>query len=386
MYKDEVEHAREQAMRQKYVDVLMDPNSTHRDRMAAAAMSGGVGEFDPNPITASPGAAILGAGTGEILHDQPGKPVAPPAAVAEAKATAGPIGMPEDHPLFSKLIAAYAEPTETRTSSDGSTYTVNTVNEVLAQWQAEQQRMQAEQQQAAQPQQQQPPQPGQPQPQPQPGQPQPQPGQPQQPAPAQQDPTTLGPVLDGINKEQAELVTGAPEKLKFYRNFGQIMSELGEWDEATGEFILNEDTTDLYGMVQGNPLHPQNWGSKNADNGGFGGSTEWLMPSGNRDSKAAVEQMIEALTVDERGKLKGQGQITEGETAMLRAAVTRAAKRGMSDKAAQREFTRLYKEYIKAMKREEDLLKRYWPNNPILSPDNRTGGSVGGDVDIDLDA
>jgi hypothetical protein len=167
IYKDELEHRREQSMRQKYVDVLMDPNATHRDRMAAASMAGGVGEFDPNPITASPGAAILGAGTGEIIHNQPGKPVSPPAAVAEAKATASPIGMPEDHPLFSRLIAAYAEPEETRTRPNGSTYTVNTVNEVLAEWDALQQQQQAQVQQGAQPQQQQPGQPQQQQAQPQ---------------------------------------------------------------------------------------------------------------------------------------------------------------------------------------------------------------------------
>lgn len=262
------------------------------------------------------------------------------------------------------LIAAYAEPTETRTDGNGATYSVNTVNEVLRRWEQEQ-AQQAQQGQQAQP----------------------------EATVAQaagnaggQDPNTLGPVLDGINKEQAELVTGAPEKLKFYRNFGQIMSELGEWDPVTEQFVLKEDVTDLYGSWDGNKLNPQNWGSDNADNGGFGGGTEYFMPQGNRNSKAAIEQMIEALTVDERGKLKGQGQITEGETAMLRAAVTRAAKRGMDDKAAQREFTRLYTEYIKSMQREEDLLKRYWPTNPMLSPDNKTGGAVGGDVDIDLDA
>ena len=359
IYEDEVKHAREQAMRQQYVDVLMDPNASHRDRMAAASMAGGVGEFDPNPITASPGAAILGAGTGEVIHNQPGKAVAPPAAVAEAQATARAKGIPLDHPIMGDLIAAYAEPTETRTEEDGATYSVNTVNEVLGRW--EQEQMQAQQ---AQP----------------------------EATVAQaavtaggQDPNTLGPVLDGINKEQAELVTNAPEKLKFYRNFGEIMSELGEWDEATEQFIINEDVTDLYGSWDGNRLNPQNWGSGNADNGGFGGETEYFMPQGNRNSKAAIEQMIEALTVDERGKLKGQGQITEGETAMLRAAVTRAAKRGMDDKAAQREFTRLYKEFIRSKKKEEDLLKRYWPDNPILSPSPKTGGPVG-DVDIDLDA
>ena len=348
---------------ENYISVLMDPNSTHTERMAAAARAGGVNKVDPNPITASPGASILGAGTGEVLHSQPHKPVPPPAAVAEATATARAKGIDTNSPIFGDLIAAYAEPTETRTNpADGSTYSVNTVQEVL---QRHAQEQQAQQQQVIQPQ----PQQGQPQPQPQ-----------------RQDPNTLGPVLTGINEEQALMVTEAPEKLKFYRRFGEIINELGKWDPnkgEDGEFVLNEDTTDLYGSWQGNVWNPQNWGSEGRDAGGFNGANEWFMPQGNRDAKAGVEQMIESLAVDERGKLKGQGQITEGETAMLRAAVTRAAKRGMGDKAAQREYTRLYKEYLKAMELQQNMLERYWPNNPVL-----TEGS-GSDIDdsiIDLDA
>ena len=382
MYKDEIEHAREQAMRQKYVDVLNDPNSSHTDRMAAAAMAGGVDKFDPNPITASPGSSILGAGTGSVLHSQPHKPVPPPAAVAEATAIANAKGISTDSPIFGDLVAATAEPTETRTNpADGSTYSVNTVQEVLARHEEEQQ---AQQQQVLQ--QQQGGQPGQTQQQQQPGQPG-QPGQPQQ-----QDPNTLGPVLAGINEEQATMVREAPEKLKFYRRFGEIISGLGRWDEKKGEFVLNEDTTDLYGSWDGNRLNPQNWGSSGADNGGFGGDNEYFMPQGNRDAKAGVEQMIESLAVDERGKLKGQGQITEGETAMLRAAVTQAAKRGMGNKAAQREFTRLYKEYIKAMQIQQGMLERYWPDNPILQqqgqgdiPRQSVGSSDMQSTIIDLD-
>jgi hypothetical protein len=208
-------------------------------------------------------------------------------------------------------------------------------------------------------------------------------------------------MMEGINAEQAELVKNAPEKLKFYRRFGEIIGNLGHWDERAndgeGAFILNEDTTDLYGSWQGNPLHPQNWrpgGESETEAGGFNGPTEYFMPAGNRDAKASVEQMIESLAVDERGKLKGQGQITEGETAMLRAAVTQAAKRGMTDKAAQREFTRLYREYIKAMRIEQQMLERYWPDNPVLNQGRVPSQSVGSstvtsrsdDDVIDLDA
>ena len=98
-------------------------------------------------------------------------------------------------------------------------------------------------------------------------------------APAQpgDDPATQGPMVTGINKTQAELVHGAPEKLKFYRQFGEVLDGLGKWDPVKEEFVLNEDVTDLYGSWDGNPLNPQNWNGfgDDGDAGGFGGGTEF---------------------------------------------------------------------------------------------------------------
>jgi hypothetical protein len=66
----------------------------------------------------------------------------------------------------------------------------------------------------------------------------------------------------------------------------------------------------------------------------------------------------------------------------------------MSDEAAQREFTRLYREYIKAMRIEQQMLERYWPDNPVLNQGRVPSQSVGSstvtsrsdDDVIDLDA
>lgn len=83
IYEDELKHAREQALRQQYVDVLMDPNSTHRDRIAAGVMGGGLSEVDPNAKVISPGSQMVGAGTGELIHSNPAAPPTLPASIQE---------------------------------------------------------------------------------------------------------------------------------------------------------------------------------------------------------------------------------------------------------------------------------------------------------------
>jgi hypothetical protein len=83
IYEDSLKHKREQAMRQQYVDVLNDPNSTHQQRMGAGVMAGGVSSVSPNPITASTGTAVIDPVTNNILHNQPHKPNTLPASIQE---------------------------------------------------------------------------------------------------------------------------------------------------------------------------------------------------------------------------------------------------------------------------------------------------------------
>ena len=306
--------------------------------MALQVLASGADPLNMDQTTLSPGQIRYDA-FGNVVARGGDPVVNPTAAIQDAQAIARTRGIPTDSPYFGDLVSAITEPTETRVDANGNTYSVNTVSEVLRRWDEEQSRQTS---------------------------PQVQPSEgvsPTTTATNPQDFNTLGPVLSGLNEKQAQLVTDAPEKLKFYERFGTNLSQLGRWDEKAQRFILNEDVTDLYGSWDGNPLNPQNWNGfgDDGDNGGFGGDTELFMPQGNRDAKAVIEQLIESLAVDERGQLKGQGQITEGETAMLRAAVTRAAKRGMGDKAAEDEFTRLYLEYQKALAEQQGLVDRYWP-------------------------
>ena len=317
--------------------------------MALQAEAAGVDKLNLDQSTVAPGQIRIDAFGNTVASG--GEPVInPTAAIQDARAIAQTRGIPEDSPFYGDLVAAVTEPTETRVDENGNTYSVNTVSEVLSRWDEHQARQPAQGGSVA----------------PQAGGPEQASSSPQPPAGQGQGFNSLGPVLDGLNKKQAEFVTAAPDKLKFYNRFAENIAQLGAWDEEEQRFVLNEDATDLYGSWDGNPLNPQNWNGwgNEGDGGGFGGGTEFFMPQGNRDAKAVIEQLIESLAVDERGQLKGQGQITEGETAMLRAAVTRAAKRGLSDKGASDEFTRLYLELQRSMAEQQGMVDRYWPENP----------------------
>jgi hypothetical protein len=332
---------------------IMDPqvedyaklwDSVDPTRAAYIRASNSVKPSDGNDFTLGSGQTRYDAFNNVVA--QGGDPfVKPTAAIQDAEAIARTRGIPLNSPFFGDLVSAVTEPSETRTDENGNTYTVNTVSEVLRRWDEQQNSQSPPQQRATA------------------GTATSTPSN----TPATtdtQDFNTLGPVLSGLNEKQAQLVTDAPDKLKFYERFGTNLSQLGEWDEENQRFVIHEDVKDLYGGWDANPLNPQNWNGfgDDGDNGGFGGDTELFMPQGNRDKKAVVEQLIESLAVDERGQLKGQGQITEGETAMLRSAVTRAAKRGMGDKAAEDEFTRLYLEYQRALKEQQGIVGRYWPD------------------------
>ena len=90
-----------------------------------------------------------------------------------------------------------------------------------------------------------------------------------------------------------------------------------------------------------------------------------------------MDQLVDMLTVDERGKLKGQGQITEGETAMLKRAVTALQNRDLGDVAVQREMEKLMRQVIERRQKFADLQRRYAPE--------RFEGQGKGPVVIDLD-
>ena len=171
-------------------------------------------------------------------------------------------------------------------------------------------------------------------------------------------------IRNALNQEDQSNIKIADQKIEFYDELEGLISTMGTYDpeanDGAGGFTLNTDVADIYGSWDGNPLNPQNWNGfgDDGDPGGFGGDTEFFMPQGNRDAKGAVEQLINMLTVDERGKLKGQGQITEGETAMLKAAVTQMQKRGLGEAAISRELAKLMGNIVRRRQRFTDLKQR----------------------------
>lgn len=196
IYEDEVKHAREQAMRQQYVDVLMDPNSTHRERMAAASIAGGVGEMDPNPISAPAGTAILGAGTGEIIHNQPAKPAALPASIQE----------------YERWVQLNQSATEAQKQEayDNIVVAPKTLNGTLTNSMTG------------------------------------------TPVGGDRDPylenTTEQSEAEEVGKSNAQQISGAPALHTLSNDVVTILEQLGEYDE-NGNFVVGDATLDLYGVL-----------------------------------------------------------------------------------------------------------------------------------------
>ena len=125
------------------------------------------------------------------------------------------------------------------------------------------------------------------------------------------------------NERQGEF----KEKNEFYTRLQGQMDKMGTYDSEKGTFTANDAVRDIYGSVD----------SKFPD---------WARGDDERMAQALVDQVVEILAVDERGKLKGQGQITEGETKMLRDSLTVLTNMGIGDKDMEAEIARLYKNVL----------------------------------------
>lgn len=324
--------------------------------MALQAEASGVDKLNLDQTTLSPGQIRTDAFGNTVASG--GDPVVSPTSVMQnATETAAGYGIQPGTRAYSDLIAAYAEPSGSQTLADGTVVPFNTVDKVLADWQSGAYG----------------------QPQVQTGQPQGQQGQVNQGTGVGADGSVSPDAARGatvrkvMNAEQAENLKIADQKIGFYNDLEGVMSNFGEWDpdanDGAGGFTVNEATRDNYGAFQNHPLNP--------------GSYEIFKGADEKDSLAYMDQLVDMLTVDERGKLKGQGQITEGETAMLKRAVTALQNRNLSDGAIQREMEKLMRSLIEKRQKFTDLQETYGPKG-------HGGTSVGSsDMEsdiIDLDA
>ena len=307
---------------------------TGPELMALQAESGGVDKLNLDPATLSPGQIRTDAFGNQIASG--GDPVVTPTAVIQnASRTAQGYGIPTDSRAYSDLVAAYAEPSGSQTLADGTVVPFNTVDKVLSDWRdGVYGRTQG-----------------------QPSQARPQQGQANQVSGVGAD-GSVSPegardatVRKAMNAEQAENLKISDQKISFYNDLEGVMANFGEWDpdanDGAGGFTVNEATRDNYGAFQNHPLNP--------------GSYEIFKGSDEKDSLVYVDQLVDMLTVDERGKLKGQGQITEGETAMLKRAVTSLQNRNLSDGALQREMEKLMRGLIEKRQKFTDLQSTYGP-------------------------
>ena len=330
---------------QAYADVLMDPNATPEQKAYAAVLAGGVGEYDPNATVMNAGQTMVGP-TGNVLASGGPREANPTSVMQNAREIAAGYGIPPNSPAYSDLMAALAEPSGTETLADGSTRTFNTVNKVVADWQN-----------------------GVYGPAPQQGQ-------------AGGQAGAAAPASDGsISPEDAALAKGraarnvhdadnyaiSDDKIAFYDDLERVLGNFGTWDpdanDGEGAFTLNDATADNYGSWDNHPLNP--------------GAYKPFKGQGEKDALVYMDQLIDMLTVDERGKLKGQGQITEGETAMLARATTAARNRDLGDSAVQRELGVLMRQLMKRRQKFMDLQRRYAPD--------RFEGQQDGPTVIDLD-
>lgn len=299
---------------------------TGRELMALQAEAAGLDKLNLDQTTLS---------TGQIRYDAFGNQIAaggdpvinPTAPMQNAAETARGYGIPVGSKAYADLVAAYAEPSGSRELADGTVVPFNTVDKVLADW-----RNGSYEQQS-------------------------------QAATGGQtnavgvtadggvtpDGATDATIRDSDNKALAENLKIADQKISFYNDLEGVISNFGEWDpeanDGDGGFVANEATRDNYGSVQNHPLYP--------------GRYEMFKGDEEKDALAYMEQLVDMLTVDERGKLKGQGQITEGETAMLKRAVTVLQNRNLSDEAMQRELAKLMRGLIERRQKFVDLQTKY---------------------------
>ena len=84
---------------------------------------------------------------------------------------------------------------------------------------------------------------------------------------------------------------------------------------------------------------------------------------------ATIDQIQGILAVDARGKLKGQGQISDSETAMLEKSLTILKSKGISPDKAREEIARIYYVMQKGMREKEQIM------NPTQG--SQGGGSLG---------
>ena len=286
---------------------------TGPELMALQAEAGGLDKLNLDSFTLSPGQIRSDSFGNEITRGGPAVS-APGSIERRADAFANGYGISRGTRAYADIVAAMSEPTHTETLPDGRERTYNTIDAVRNKiengfYGQGGNPTQAQAGGAA-------------------------PGQGGQAGPQ-------GQRVPGISAEDLEISNlqkqamewdnerqgEFKEKNEFYGRLQEQMDKLGTYDEKTGTFRARDAVRDIYGSVDSKfPV--------------------WARGDDERMAQALIDQVVEILAVDERGKLKGQGQITEGETKMLRESLTVLTNMGIGDSDMEEEVARLYKNVL----------------------------------------
>lgn len=272
-------------------------------KAAAIRASNEVSAVDPNGYTLAPGGSRFNAANELVASG--GDPVSAPGSVERrADAFAEGYGVQKGTKAYADIVAAMSEPTHTEKMPDGTERTYNTIDAVrqniLNGSYAGMGGPQAANGGAG--------------------------GGGSAPGITADDVETANlrkQAMQWDNERQEEF----KEKSEFYSRLQEQMDKMGVYDPETGTFTATDAVRDIYGSVD----------SKFPD---------WARGDDERMAQALVDQIVEILAVDERGKLKGQGQITEGETKMLRDSLTVLTNMGIGDKDMEDEIARLYRNVL----------------------------------------
>ena len=147
-----------------------------------------------------------------------------------------------------------------------------------------------------------------------------------------------------LGKAAGEEVTGAPAEAATMNSAMSTIESLGTigTDPETGEVTFTPDNLGEFEDVYGNldRFKP------------FGFSEEETF------IRNTVEKIGSILAVDARGKLKGQGQISDKETAMLEKSLSILSSRGISPQRAREEIARIYSIMQKGFMQKQEVINQ----------------------------
>jgi hypothetical protein len=326
---------------------------------AKIVRAGGVDDYDFNNKVLSPGQNLVSGIDSNVIasgQEKDNRTTDERNADALANSLGVDRNTPEGRAAYADIFAAVAEPTITTTLPDGTVKTSNSIDAVLGRWSSGGY--------------------GNDRPQPE--------GNPSQGTTSggsgrsgdyfvSPDEASQATLNQAITEQTAQEAASAEVALKDYDRIMTSVNNLGEWKETTDaqgnkvrKFVPVSGFETILGNIGGT------WGAK-------GISTLFSQDAAN--AEAELNTLLSKLTVNERQRLVGQGQITEGEQKMLADAVSILTSTTISEERAGEALETIVTIMGDSKDRAENLLSTADPQNRMESRHmSGEGVSFGGKV------